>query len=317
MIDHTDGSMPHGRVRPVGGVSRLAPGGTVTVDMLRAFVCLADTLNLSVASQQLGVTRQTLRRNIDQIEALRGCRLFELHRGRYTLSAKGAECLPDAREILTWCDSWNSGSRFRIRRINGFEHARYLGVDGQNFYSEQHSISSLARGGLPLLQQMFAAWGQSLAQLDHPAMDRLRPYLVIYRRTGKTWVFADVGEESAYARWFGQSYARSARGAAYDNDRAGSDFNEFISRAYLEVHDGGGIRLDHLYVHIPEATGQASGVLSYQRLMAGCVLPDGSQALAMLAAATNKIEIAALKSVPISRIDQSLVMDEVRAETER
>ena len=281
----------------------------ITLDMLRSFVAVAEALNLSEAARRLRITRQTLRRNLDDLETLRGTPLLRLEGQRYALTRAGAECLPDARMILGWCDSWNSRSPFAIRRVNGFEHARYVGRDGRRFHSQQHSLGSLASGGLPLIRKGFAAWGQALARLDHPAMSALRPYMVIFRRTGEDWIFAEVGARSAYARWFGLAYARSAMGTPWNTDRAGDAFNRFIAHAYREVHDGGAIRLDHLHVHLPR-DGHETQPVSFQRLLAGCVLPDGSQALVMLAAITNRIVIDALGPDPGPPIPDHLLMDD-------
>lgn len=281
----------------------------ITLDMLRAFVAVAEDLNLSEAARRLRITRQTLRRNLDDLEALRGTPLLRLEGQRYGLTRAGAESLPDARMILAWCNSWNGRSPHAIRRVNGFEHARLVGRDGRRFLSQQHSLGTLGHGGLPLIRKGFSAWGQALARLDHPAMAALRPYMVIFRRTGDDWIFAEVGARSAYARWFGLDYARSAMGTPWNTDRAGDAFNRFIAHAYREVHDGGAIRLDHLHVHLPRE-GQAPQPVSFQRLLAGCVLPDGSQALVMLAAITNRISIDALGNDPPPAVPDHLLMDD-------
>ena len=280
----------------------------LTFDMLRSFVTLAETLNVSVAAQAMRVTRQTLRRNLSDLEALRGVALFRLDGLRYVLTPEGEACLHEARTILAWGEAWDSRSRRSVRLVQGFEHAAYHGADGRRFYAQQHSLGTLAQDGLPLLRRAFAAWGQSLARLDTPEMDALRPYMVIFRRTGESWIFAEVGEKSAYARWFGLAQARSAMGTRYDDDGMGEEFNAFIARAYREVHDGGSIRLDHLHAQLPRG-GSEYYPVSFQRLLAGCVLPDGSQALAMLAALTNRVRIDALRGRALPRMPAHLVMD--------
>lgn len=286
----------------------------LTFDMLRGFVALAETLNVSLAAQQTGVTRQTLRRNLSDLEALRGVALFRLDGQRYGLTAEGAACLHEARAILAWGEGWDSRSRRTVRLVQGFEHAAFHGADGRRFYAQQHSLGTLAQDGLPLLRRAFAAWGQSLARLDHPAMERLRPYMVIFRRTGESWIFAEVGERSAYARWFGLAQARSAMGTRYDDDGMGRDFNAFIARAYREVHDGGSIRLDHLHAQVPR--GAEVHPTSFQRLLMGCALPDGSQALAMVAAFTNRLRIDRLDGCEVPRMPAHLLMDHDIAEQE-
>jgi biotin operon repressor len=309
MMNHTDRLDSRTGSAGVGASVGGPAGKTATVAMLRSFVTLAETLNLSEASKQLGVTRQTLRRHIDDLEALRGVALFRLENTRYTLTAVGQDSLYDAQEVLTWCDSWNSSSSFTIRRRKGFENARFVDPAGRRFFAQQHSLGLLHIDGLPLMRRMLCAWGTSLAQIEHPAMKPLRPYLVLFRRTGSSWVFAEVGEKSAYARWFGLDYAHSAPGALYNDDRAGNDFNRFISRAYAEVHNGGGLRLDHLFADLPRGPDGAHEPASFQRMLAGCVLPDGTQALAMLAVLTNRIDIDAIDSIERPAMPDHLIMD--------
>lgn len=277
------------------------PRPQISLDMLRAFVCLAETLNLSRASEVLGVTRQTLRRNIDHLETLRGERLFELDQGRYRLSAAGETRLSDAREILTWCDSWDSTNRFAIRRLDGYEHARYAGPGGEVFHTQQHSLASIASSGSVLLRRALAAWGTSLARVDDPAWSELQPYRVVYRRTGTSWIFAEVGARSAYTLWFGEEAARSAVGTLFHEDNVGDEFNDFIARAYSEVHAGGGMRLDHVYATLPWQGGELRPV-GFQRLLAGCAFPDGSPALMMIAAITDRLQIDSLPENALGEI---------------
>jgi DNA-binding MarR family transcriptional regulator len=288
-----------------GGKSRLR----LTLDMLRAFDGVAKYLNFSDAARHMGVTRQTLRRHLNELEEIRGVKLFDLSNNRYSLTPRGEEILPEAQEILTVCDSWNSTKRKSFSRVRGLEHATYRNEEGHIYYSQQHPLGSLEQNGLPLLKQMFVAWGASFARLDHPAMQELRPYLVVFRRTNSGWVFADVGERSAYAEWFGLEYARSAMGMSFDDDYAGDEFNNFISKAYAEVYEGGGIRLDHLHVHLWRSETEGVRPVSFQRLLAGCILPNGRQALAMLSAITNKISIEALDGQSIPQVPDDLLMD--------
>ena len=311
MIDHADGpERLQPRMERAGPVRPADPAaGGLTLAMLRSFLALARSLNLSEAARALGLTRQTLRRHIDELEALKGSALFDLDGRRYLLTPAGRDCLQDAEDILTWCNSWDRRSPYRIRRIRGFEHARYIGPDGRRFYAQQHSLGALQKDGPPLLRSMFRAWGESLTRIEHPAMAPLRPYLVLFRRTGRSWVFADVGERSAYARWFGLDYAQSARGALYNDDRAGDAFNGFISRAYAEVHNGGGIRLDHLCADLPRGSPSDHEPIRFQRILAGCVFPDGTRALAMLAVLTNRVAIEALGDADRTRMSEDLAMD--------
>ena len=54
--------------------------------MLRAFDSLARTLNLSETAECLGVTRQTVRRHLSDLESHRGGALFTLNKQSYALT---------------------------------------------------------------------------------------------------------------------------------------------------------------------------------------------------------------------------------------
>lgn len=281
-----------------------------SVDMLLAFVTLAECLNLSGASVKLRVTRQTVRRHIDALEALRGEKLFKLKDRRYILTPVGKQVLPEAREILQRRASWNGQSRHRTQVVDGFEHASVQRSNGHNFYLQQHSLGTLAQNGLPLLRAMFSAWGQSMTKLYHPAMEQMHPYIVIYRHTGESWICADIGEKSAYARWFGHNVARNAQCILFDQDNVGDEYNAFISKAYLDVHDGVGIRLDHIHAFTQREGFVGEQPLSYQRLLVGCSLPDGRQALAVLVVLTNRISIEALSNQNVPQLSEDLLMED-------
>lgn len=282
----------------------------LSLDMLRAFVCLADCLNLSEASRQLAITRQTLRRHIDELECLRGTKLFELQHQRYTLSAAGATWLSEARDILDRCAAWNGHGRLSVRNVDGLEHASLLTADGFAFHSQQHTPASIPDHGVPLLKHMLCAWGQATASLDHPELDRLRPYLIIFRRTQAGWVFADVGKRSAYARWFGVAQARSAMGIALQEDGIGDEFNAFIARAYADIHDTGGIRVDHLQTYLRHPNCTRPLPLQYQRLLAGCQFPNGRPAVAMMAAITDRVVIDEIRNQPGLGMSKDLLMED-------
>ena len=58
-------------------------------EMIRSFTTLAKTLNLSHAVSELNSTRQTVRRHIAQLEAVKGETLFTLESRQYHLTEAG------------------------------------------------------------------------------------------------------------------------------------------------------------------------------------------------------------------------------------
>jgi hypothetical protein len=282
--------------------------GGITVAMLRAFVCLSRHLNLSKACDELGATRQTVRRHITELEAIKGDKLFEVEERRYRLTPIGRGSLAGARSILQQIDAWSGQSALTRQLSGGLESSRYTDADGRAFYSQQHPVSKIALNGLPLVRTALVAWGNAETQIEHEEMEIIRPYAVLYRKGPAGWVFVDVGPESAYARWFGWTWSKSAIGKLMNEDNVGDEFNEFISGAYSRIYNEGGVRLDHLFAYLPKDGGDPLPV-TFQRLLLGCVFPDGTPGLLVLAVITKQVEIDALEDGDIPDLPDELIMD--------
>ncbi len=282
----------------------------VTVAMLRALVSMSATLNLSKTCEELGATRQTVRRHLTELEQLKGEKLFEVVDRQYRLTAAGAAALDGAKSLLVQFDTWSGQSALKRDMTDGLEKSAYTEPDGRTFYSQQHPVSSIATTGLPLIREALKVWGASETHIEHQAMAKIRPYTVLYRKGPAGWVFVDIGQESAYAKWFGWAWSKSAIGNLIDEDNVGDEFNEFIAGAYSKIYDEGGVRLDHLFAHLPKDGGDALPV-TFQRLLLGCAFPDGTPGLLVLAVITSKVEIDALSPEARPVIPNDLAMDRI------
>jgi hypothetical protein len=278
--------------------------------MLVAFQTMANILNLTEAANLLNVTRQTVKRHLKDFEDLKGQKLFALHRGRYQLTEDGRDTLIEVSDIVQRIEGLSPSNRYVISTRNGYEHSRYVDEDDVQFFSQQHSVGSPKLYHAPLIEELVRAWGNGLTNLYHPAMDPIRPYLVVYRRRVDGWICVEVGEKSAYSRWFGKDWARSAQGALSQNDKAGDDYNSFISRAYEGINSGGGIRLDHIHARLPRSGRKKPQPVSFQRILAGCAFPDGQRALVVLVVITDRIKLDTLSGHIIEAHPPSLSMDE-------
>ena len=282
----------------------------VSVAMLRAFACLSDNLNLSRTCEELGATRQTVRRHISDLERLLGKQLFTVQDRRYVLTDCGEASLDGAKSILLHLDAWAGQSSLLKNFSGGLEASRYVDADGREFLSQQHPVSKITMGGLPILREAIKAWGNAETRIEHEAMSFIRPYSVVYRKGPLGWVFVDVGTESAYAKWFGWTWSKSAIGKLMNEDNVGDEFNEFIAGAYSRIYEEGGVRLDHLYAHLPKDGGLALPV-TFQRLLLGSVFPDGTPGLIVLAVITEQVDIDDLEEERRPAIPTNLIMDSI------
>lgn len=287
-------------------MARTRKGTSITFDMLRAFDSLASTLNLSDTADRLGATRQTVRRHISELEEFRGGPLFSLHKQSYALTPLGEASLAGARSLLRQADRWSRGE---IQSTTGHQHLEAVAFeadDGSKFLCQQHPVSAVALSGTELVQRTVMAWGAALAQIEAPAMEGIRPNLAIYRRSSEGWVCVEIGDKSTYARWFGWTWAKSAVGRLSEDDRAGSEYNRFIAEAYDRIHGEGGVRFDHLFAHLPRESSDHPVPVTFQRLLMGCVFPDGTPALAVMPSVTPKVVIEGLSAEDKSEVSQDL-----------
>ena len=282
----------------------------VTIAMMRAFVCLSGHLNLSKACSELGTTRQTVRRHITDLETIFDKQLFKIVDRQYQLTADGRELLDEAKSLLLKLDSWAGQSSLKKNMSQGLEKLEYTDADGRVFYSQQHPVSQIALNGLPIMKKAFVAWGNAQTQIEHEAMEAIRPYTVLYRKGPAGWVFVDVGKKSAYARWFGWAWSRSVIGKLITDDNLDDDYNEFSGGAYSRIYDEGGVRLDHIFAHLPKEGGDPQPG-TFQRLLLGGVFPDGTPGLILLAAITENVEIDALGETKRPSLPSEMVMDTV------
>jgi len=280
----------------------------VTIAMLRAFVSMSRNLNLSKTCKELGATRQTVRRHISDLERIKGVQLFEVTDRQYHLTSLGQANLEGAKSLLLQLDIWSGQSSLRKNLSGGLESSRYIDDDGLEFFSQQHPVSTIASHGLPLVKRALISWGNAETRIEHEAMELIRPYSVLYRKGPAGWVFVDIGMESAYAKWFGWAWSKSAIGKLMSEDNVGDEYNEFIAGAYSRIYEEGGVRLDHLFAYLPKDGGDPLPV-TFQRLLLGCVFPDGTPGLNVLAVITQKIEIDELKAEDRPSIPEDMNMD--------
>ncbi len=283
----------------------------VTVAMLRAFVCMSRNLNLSKTCAELGATRQTVRRHINDLEAIRGEKLFEVVDRQYHLTPEGKDSLGDAKSLLLQLDLWAGQSSLKKNSSHGLEKFQYTDENGLMFFSQQHSVSQVALRGLPLMRKAFVAWGNAETRIEHEQMELIRPYSLLYRMSPAGWVFVDVGSESAYAKWFGWAWSKSAIGKLMNEDDVGDEYNEFIAGAYSRIYEEGGVRLDHIYAYLAKDGGEPLPV-TFQRLLLGCVFPDGTPGLSVLAIITDQVDIDAVKDIEPPDLPEHIVMDSLR-----
>jgi len=289
---------------PVSATEALeAQAPALLYEMIRSFVTVARTLNLSHAIAELGSTRQTVRRHISQLEEMMGVDLFIVEDRRYRLTNAGTEALPEAENILARCNVWARG---QVLHQDGMPLYKAVFPNGGNFYQQQKSAGVVWSSDRPLLAAALKAWSMAAGELHSPFFDAVRPYAMVYRNSPNGWVCVELGEKSSYVSWFGMDNARSSIGRVLGDLPAGNDFARMVSQPFYRIEREDNFRIDHIATQIPRKAGAAPEQICYARILLGCTFPDGSFALVSLIDRHNDIDIS---GGCIEKMADDLVMD--------
>ena len=281
----------------------------ISVDMFHTFIALSQTQKMSETVSQLDITRQTVRRHIDTLEQAKGETLIAVKNHKYELTNAGRKFLPEVEDIVDQTESLLGGYQFKNVIIDGLNRTTYKDDHGHDFHSQQHPLNRLWVDSPPLLQKSFLAWANSRFQIEDPQMQTVKPYMMIYRRNSEGWICTHIGEKSSYAVWFGWEWAKSGIGQLSSDDPAGRAFDKFATKAYSQLYRHGGIRLDHVFAQIPRRMGGKPEPVSFQKLLFSCVFPNYKQAIGLVVARTNNIEILGLEAENMPQMPEDLLME--------
>lgn len=274
-------------------------------EMIRSYTTLARTLNLTRAVNELGITRQTLRRHISGLEEVRGAKLFFVQDRRYELTDEGKAALPTAYDVLARIETWSLG---QTSEIGGLQYLAQSDEQGWRFYLKQQPLQRAWNSKSPLVSETIRAWSMSGGQIEHPAMDHIRPHLIVYRETPLGWTCIELGEFSSFVLWFGWAQARSSIGRPIGELPGGGGFARLLLQPFEEVRSSHGIRLDHIHTLVPRSKDSPPQVATYQRLLLGGQLPDGSFAMMSVAEYTNEIDIPGVDETFLEPIPDDVII---------
>lgn len=254
---------------PVSDQTERAPPALL-FEMMRSFVTLARTLNLSHAVKELRSTRQTLRRHISLLEEEMGAPLFDVDDRRYSLSETGENALPEAINLVARGTLWLRGTS---RHQEGLSHVSLELPGGWSFHQQQHPLSEVWTGESVLMRETLRAWCMSGGRIEAPELAHVRPYLIVYRLSSTGWITVEFGEESFYVKWFGWAAARSSIGRTIGKLPGGAEFAQLLEQPFEEVTNSQSARLDHVSTQVPKGEEGKVTPVSYARLMIGGTVP--------------------------------------------
>lgn len=282
---------------------------TIFYALLRSYISLAKTLNLSQTVRDLKSTRQTVRRHISLLEQQKGVALFYLKDREYKLTEDGRNSLQEAENLLARADLWISN---QSDHINGLAHLAFApkrSGSGFYYYLQQHPLGRLWQDGSALMQTAFQLWAQAKGEIENPAFAKIRPYLMVFRQHGDDWICADIGEKSSFATWHGWEKQRSSIGCEINELPGGIDIAKLLTHQFKDVMTHQCLRLDHVFTLGKVADHSDPVPISYQRLILGCRFPDGGLALACLVDRTRNISILGLDHKLAQSMPKEFIMN--------
>lgn len=275
-------------------------------ELLRSFVTLAHTLNLSRAVRELNSTRQTVRRHINILEEIKGADLFHVEDRQYRLSEAGRRSLREAEDILARGEAW---LKDEAGHVDGLFHVSREDTEtGWEFHLQQHPISSIWTGPSALLKRGVKCWAEADGQLEAEAMQCLRPYLMVFRRFEEDWVCTEVGGKSSYATWYGWAWERSAVGRSVPGLPGGTAVANLLSQPFEEIRATHGLRYDHVHTQMARGESGQMEPISFKRLLMGGCYPDGSFAQLSLVERTYDIQIQGISMEKVQSMPEAEVM---------
>lgn len=262
------------------------PAPALLYEMIRSFVVLAQTLNLSHTERELKSTRQTVLRHIRQLEEIRGVKLFRVVDRQYQLTNEGSAALPDAKDILARGNAWQLGQSGSVGSMQYLK----IPVGDLNFYQQQQPIGRIWTDESILLRETFRAWAMTSGEIEHPCLKHVRPYLNIYRNSDAGWISTEFGEKSFYVQILGSDNARSNIGLPLGAVPTEEHFERLVHQVFHEVQETQIARLDYVSAAVPHSRTDEPTPIAYQRLAMSGSYPDGSPAILTLVLPLNEVE---------------------------
>jgi len=267
-------------------------------------VCLARRLNLSHASQELGFTRQTIKRHISELEVKIGEPLFELDNRKYVLTEAGKVALPGAKQILLKANSWFDGMTDRTV----IKHLEKLDTGSSLNFIQKHPIAHLNHSGPAFLQKAFLKWVEASGRIEHPSLVEMQPHAANFRKQGTFWICIHIGEKSSMATWLGAADAASAAGELFEESPMTGTYAIEVTEAYDYAYYTGDIVYDHISAILPHVTDGPPSVVNYQRLVVPCLFPNNEWLITSFVFRTNDIEIDNVPENEIPKMDEKWAM---------
>lgn len=285
---------------------RQATAPSLLYEMMRSFTALARTLNLSQAVEDIGSTRQTIRRHITHLEEAMGNKLFDVQQRRYALTDFGERALAPAQVLLDQGAIWHEG---KFQTVQGMLRVSFESDTGWIYHQQQLPMSVVWSCKSKLLRAALKAWTLSEGSLESNEMSHVRPYILAYRGVADSWICVEVGEKSFYSNWFGWVQARSSVGRNLNQFPGGEEFVSLANAPFTDVTEGHGARLDQVVSKMQLTEEGPMQYIAFDRLLLGMRMPDGTPAIISVVDRSCEIRITDLDKGLLDQVSDRARVD--------
>lgn len=177
-----------------------------------------------------------------------------------------------------------------IDRIQSSINFRHVALMDSVFVKMADKINQ--EGSTGLICEGLRALEQSNGYLSHPVLQKLMPYLLVYKpyEVEDQMIIANAGPQSGYAKFYGNTWTRQSDGARYDSETPGAYYSHRVSEAYDRVMTTREPRIDHIRAILNRPEDEPMWA-SYQRLLFRGRLVNGAPVLVCLSDLTQHIDI--------------------------
>ncbi|MEM7751763.1 MAG: LysR family transcriptional regulator [Pseudomonadota bacterium] len=235
---------------------------------VRSFVRLAYLGDVQKVADGLGITRQSVRNHILELENLLEVQLFDKIGAMSRLTSMGALWLPRAQEFHEL-----AGAFLRRR-----------GSNSAHYHSTQLPLRMLMNDetNSAQLREFARAWMQGVNRVDISEFKHFEPYCIVYERREGAWVSRSIGQNSAFASWFGADVAKNSEGKKLIDMETGSDLQDEVSFLLDGVYTRGGLHFSEVACNLLRPGWMERRPALYQRLLAEMIDECGQPVIASM-----------------------------------
>jgi len=265
--------------------------------LLRIFLAVADTPNITKAAKKMSISRVTLQNRLKDLEELCGYKLLEFDtHNRYKLTAKAEKW---AVKVKHWLrqgeDIMSVSDKHAEEFVNGFSNKH----DAPCYY-QQHPLNCLWESDTPYLKTMMQSWLSAEGQFNNSELAHVCENAILARQHYDEFIIMGIGGKAAIMDWLGKESCLSAIGIPLSSTAVSTKADDTITDSYRKAILQGAPLYEHVSMELPRPEMGTNVRAYYRRLILPCKLPDQSPMIASVVEISDNITIDDLETMSVN-----------------